>query len=232
MFNRKNPKIEYWTDVESLTEIEEACPILYKNLKPSWWKNVPSDSPIRTVKNCPSFSDLFSNAYVLRMWCDSRIIRERDGFRWETPTNKFFWQGHQREQLTQHVPQWMGNKVWATPKAISPWYAKTPKGYSIYQMPVMYDASSDFCSLEGIIHTDKYHSLNIPMIVFSEKDEFEIKLGTPLALHIPFKREKFSLEVRESTKEDQYLQNKTELVATSKFKNSYRNYLKDMYKNT
>ena len=232
MFKNKKT-IEYWTSVKSLTEVEDAKPTQYKNIKPSWWKDVPSNGDFLTVKNCPSFYDLFSNAYVLRMWCDSKIIKQEGGaFDWITSSNKFIWRGHPSDQMIDFTPSWMRSRVWATAKPMNPWFIKTPRGYSTYQMPLMYDANPDFVAASGVIHTDRYHASNIPMFLFSEKDEFDIKLGTPLALHIPFKREKFSLDVREQTEGDKYLEEKTHLMSTLKFKNSYRNALKEIYKNS
>lgn len=228
---KKDPVVEYWTSVEGLTQIEDARPTPYKNLKPEWWKKVPANTVNGTIKNCPSFSDLFASAYVLRMWCDSKITRQDNGeFLWETPYSEFSWGGHTSAQMVDYVPLWLKEKVWATGKPISPWCAKTPKGYSIYHMPVMYDANPDFVALEGVIHTDRYHSLHVPMLLFSDKDEFEIKLGTPLALHIPFKREKFSMTVSEENDRYKFLRKTTNLVSSSKFKNSYRSALKDLYK--
>lgn len=225
----KIKKIEYWTNVVGLTEIVEARPTLYKNVRPDWWKSLPSDNPIMTAKNCPSFSDVFSSAYVLRMWCDSYIRKTGYGeFSWETSSNKFSWSSHPNEQMISFLPEWMKKKVWAVGKPISPWFAKTPKGYSIYQMPLPFGENKNFSAIQGIINTDFYHSINPPLFFLSGEDEFEIKLGTPLAIHIPFKREKINLEVREATKNDIYLQEKTMVLAKSKFKNSYRNFMKNL----
>jgi hypothetical protein len=223
----KKQSIEYWTNIQSLTEIEEARPTLLKNVSPTWWKSIPSNQPLPTAKNCPSFSDLFSSAYVLRMWCDSRIHRTKDGFVWETSSEKFSWESHGNNQMIDYFPEWLGQKVWAVLKPTSPWFAKTPKGYSIYQMPVMYDANPNFIAAQGVIHTDTYHSVNPPLFIFSDKEYFDIKLGTPLAIHIPFKRTSFELEVREQTEKDMFLEKKSEMISRTRFRNGYRSFTKN-----
>ena len=235
MFRKKSPTIEYWTKVEGLSYIEDARPTPYKNMKPDWWKAMPSNfggnDLNKTVKMCPSFYDLFANAYVLRMWCDTKITRQSDGmFFWETPDENFIWGGHSKEQMLDYTPAWLKERAWATAKPVSPWLAKTPKGYSIYQLPVMYDFNPHFVALQGVIHSDWYHGLNVPMFLFSEKEHFEIKLGTPLAIHVPFKREKFSATISEENKEYETLRKKSHLVSSVKFKNSYRNVAKNIYK--
>jgi hypothetical protein len=217
---KKNPSIEYWTTVQGLETVNEIKPQSLKNYIPEWWKSIPSGG--RTARNCPSFTDVFSSAYVLPMWCDTKIIRDNNTVRWETPFSIYEWHYHSNDQFLDYSPTFLKEKVWAVMKPISPWHARTTKGYSIYQMPVFYDFNEDFSAIPGIIHTDVYHELNPQILMYSDKKEFMIKRGTPLAIHFPFKRSKVSLSTRYMNKEDEKNMMDAAAMVRTKFLGGYR----------
>lgn len=228
MFNIKNnnPKMEYWPMISGLNEIEESCPTLYKNMTPSWWKDVPpfSETGVKSAKNCPAFSDIFNNSYVLRMWCDVTLRFKENQFKWSTSSPFFKMEYHANAQFLDYLPVHARKEIRGVIKFISPWLLKTSKGYSTYQMPMTYDFNEDFTVIPGVIHTDSYHCTNLQVLITSEKEEITIKHGTPLALHFPYKREKFDFEIHNKKDGEgaDSLDSKNFLVATSKFINSYR----------
>ena len=228
--NKDNPTLEYWTSIAGLTDIEDIRPYPLKKSMPEWWKNIPpSNFNKKTVKHCPSFMDVFSSAYVIPMWCDTLITFRDSQIFWQSPSSEYQFEFHSNEQFLSYAPKWINQEVSAVLKPISPWFAKTPKGYSVYQMPVFYDFNENFSSIPGIIHTDVYHYINPQILIFSKKKEFLIKRGTPLFIHFPFKREKFSLSVNEGNRDDAIF-NRCNPIVNTKFLAGYRSFTKNFMK--
>jgi len=80
----------------------------------------------------------------------------------------------------------------------SPWYIKTPKGYSCYfkNPPNNFDRKLEL--FEAIVDTDNYsdNCINFPFVCREEKEGFfHIEQGEPLIHVIPFKRENFDKEI-------------------------------------
>lgn len=221
---RKNISIEYWTRIPELDSIEEIKPQPYKNYIPEWWKNMPNKTINNsgTAKICPSFSDVFSSAYVLPMWCDTLFKIDSGKVYWETPSKKFEWEHHEDDQFLNHSTYWFRQTVKNIMKPSCPWFVKTPPGYSIYQLPLFYDFNEDFITFPGIIHTDVYHQINPQIALFSNKKEMIIKRGTPLAIHFPFKRSKLKLDVRTQTEKDKSERAKGDLLFETKFFGGYK----------
>lgn len=225
MFN-KNKKniIEYWTRIPELDSIEDIRPQPLKNYIPEWWKNMPTktNNGSGTAKVCPSFTDVFSSAYVLPMWCDTLFKINGSNLYWETPNKKFEWEHHENDQFLDHATTWFRQNVRCVMKPSCPWFVKTPPGYSIYQLPIFYDFNEDFTTLPGIIHTDVYHQINPQVLLFSDKESFLIKRGTPIAIHFPFKRSKLKLTVRSESEEDKRVRARGDLLFETKFLGGYK----------
>lgn len=221
--NKKNI-VEYWTRIPELNSIEEIKPQPLKNYIPDWWKNMPAKTidGLGTAKICPSFTDIFSSAYVLPMWCDTLFNINGNSLYWETSSKKFEWESHENDQFLNHTTTWFKKNIRCIMKPSCPWFIKTPPGYSIYQLPVFYDFNEDFITLPGIIHTDVYHQINPQIVLFSDKEKFLIKRGTPLAIHFPFKRSKLKLKVRSETEEDKKTRAKGDLLFETKFFGGYK----------
>ncbi len=84
-----------------------------------------------------------------------------------------------------------------------PWSIETPKGYSVQFKNPSNNWSTDIHILEGIVDTDEFYiPVNFPFVwTGNEIGEFLIPIGTPLIQVIPFKREKYNIEVAERDKE-------------------------------
>ncbi len=135
---------------------------------------------------------------VIKPKLDS-TINDRLQYEWETPSQEFFFETHGNNQFLDFMPE--SKKDWKFVwKPHCPWNMKTPKGYSVFQLPMTYEFNPDFEVMSGIIDTDIHHEIN-QQIVQKRMGTIEIKRGTPLCMYLPFKRDKFNLEVVLETQE-------------------------------
>lgn len=214
MFRKQTaPLIEVVSIIEGLETVKEALPRKSNKFIPEWWKETPlvygeksiNKQDAGNVKACPSFPDYFSNGLVVPMWVDSIISYDEENatWRWVTAHNSFSWSSHGNEQFLDYVPfEHMGSKVKFVFKALCPWKLITPPGYSILQLPMFYHYTQEFTVFPGVVDTDRSHFINAQVGFTSDKKEIFIERGTPLFQVIPFKREKYNIEVRSQTEED------------------------------
>lgn len=221
-------KIEFWTKYAGLSQIPEICPKPLSKYVPDWWKNIPNDIDA-TVKQCPSFADYFSNGFVMPAWCDVKIKIDNGHVHVETPYSAFQVSRHTPDQFKDHIPLSASEKIQEIFKLVSPWCISVPDGYSIYQMPLIYNFNEDFSALVGVVHADHYHEIHTHIAVHSSKTEFMINRGDPLSIIMPFKREKFSLIVRErdTSTPDQIAEGKSAALANTKFEMSYQKFARE-----
>jgi len=74
--------------------------------------------------------------------------------------------------------------------------------------------------LPAIVDTDNYHEVNFPFFFTETEDgDYFIPRGTPIAQVLPFKRDDFEMEMRESTHKEGLIQ---KLLPASKFKEMYK----------
>lgn len=212
----KLPKIQFISTVEGLADNEECRPRPARENTPSWWKNLPmkiykhsiNDRVIGNAKNCPAFPDYFNQGYIIPMWVDTILYYDDDGeqWKWKTASDEYEWDTHPNHQLLHDVPlTHNGDKVYHIFKAVSPWRAITPKGWSLIQVPLFYHYENEFVVMPGVIDTDIHSELNQQVMITVNKKEILIKRGTPFVQYIPYKRTKTSLEVRNANAEDKRL---------------------------
>ena len=89
-----------------------------------------------------------------------------------------------------------------------------------------YEFNEIFEVMSGTIHTDMYHEINQQMVLKKE-GEFLIAKGTPLAVYIPYKRQKYDFECITQTEELRKRTHLTELSTATKFTRRFRN-IKDI----
>ena len=173
---------------------------------PQWFKDMPYDYnddvdnfPInnkelipngRTLKRCPSFIDVFKQGYVFVAPCDYWLSykEETNEFWWQVSNEKFALETHDPNQFQGLVPE---SGVKAVYKVVNTLQMIAPKGYSVWQMPMMYHykQSQDWYVPYGVIDVDTHHEVNPQIFYASDKKEILIKKGTPLCYIVPFKRE-------------------------------------------
>lgn len=157
-----------------------------------------------SAKGCPSFSDYFSSGFVIPMWCDTVLKYDKNFniYTWNTPDESFSWDIHTNDQFLNHTDfKYLNDSVNAIFKATCPWKIITPPGYSVYQMPLYYHSENNFSVMPGVIDTDFHHIINQQVMLLSEDIVF-IPRGTPFVQYIPFKRNKYEIDVREQTSSD------------------------------
>lgn len=235
--------IQLISNIPGLDEIEECRPKPTGKYIPQWWKDLPLDAfhqshitpTMETVKGCPSFPDLFSQGFVIPAWCDILLNYDKKTEQWSTQSGRkdgssnFAVQSHPKEQFLRFVDaKFMGDKKYFIFKFICPWQVITPKGYSVLQLPMFYHYGNEFTTMPGIIDTSYHHEINQQVAFTSDKEQVFIPRGTPLAQYIPFKKEKYGLEIRSATDEDRKLFAKNNNKLISKFTNGYRHMRKEM----
>jgi hypothetical protein len=225
LFNR-DKKVIWWSTVDQL---ENTVPILpLSRFYPDWFKSMKATLPDEfsrggTVKDCPSFIDLFSNGFVVPLWTDVLLKVEDEKYEWHCPSKQFNFTSHGAQQFKHHLPEHVKDSVKLVFKPDCPWRLKTPPGYSTWQFPMFYHYNPVFEVLPGIIRTDVHHEINQQMII-KQDGEHKLARGTPLAIYVPFKREKLPYEIRNSNdKECIAWARKANLALNSKYKRSYLN---------
>lgn len=231
MFNKK-PVVQFSTPFKGLNKIESLRPQPAKNFIPKWFEDLspsldresfkrkqklskedtiensvgPKKPKMKTVRTCPSFSMIFHSGWVIPAHCDMYFRWDSQGrFGWETPYEKYEIQIHDDEQMIDHLPESANaKKVF---KIISPWYARTAPGYSMYQVPMLYHFNPDWYVPFGVLETDKHPVLNHQVIMTGDNYEAFIKQGEPLAHYLPFKREEYDMNITEWSEEwDDFLE--------------------------
>jgi hypothetical protein len=229
---KEDLEITFWSTTEGL---EKVVPVKRATeYLPSWFKNMPQFSGIGeervedqgTFKRCPAIVDMFTNAFVIPLWCDLELEITEEGFRFKASNPDFVFEGHHKAQFLDHVQ----TDYTFILKAVCPWKCKTPPGYNTLQLPMFYHYNSPFEVLPGAIYSDIHHAMNQQMAI-KGYGRFSIEKGTPLAMYMPVKRDKFKLNVSENTDELKEIYKLNELNIKSKFTNAYRDmkkrYLKE-----
>jgi len=235
-FKKDKPLIKVISTVSGLESIPEVLPRSSQKFLPSWWKEIPTiqgentvdDTVIGNVKSCPSFLDYLSNGIIIPMWVDSIIsFDEKTGsWKWRTSDDSFKWEIHYPHQFLESTSySYLNKPAKFVFKAISPWKIITPKGYSVYQLPLFYHQQNDFSVLPGIIDTDYHHTINQQVMYHSDKTEIFIKKGTPFVQYITFKRNSFKFSVHDATLEEKNLFFKKDQRYSTSFTGS-KTYLK------
>ena len=207
MFNKKYivPKVEFINTFLGLENIEDLRPKQSKHFIPEWFKKIPSDRS-DTVRVCPSFPDFFSQGYIIPAWQDFRLKydKNKEFYEYKTANSDLpVVDIHYNQQFLSHTEaHFNGMPIDFIFKLNSPWKVITPKGYSILQIPLFYHFDNKFNALPGVLDTDILHDINIQITYPGDTEELFIKRGTPLVMLIPFKRQKYNLEVRHQTDDD------------------------------
>lgn len=225
MFNKK-PFIKF---INITSDLDDCKPIPSKKALPAWWRDIPlTHNGVPTIKNCPSFPDYFASGYIVPMWMDiTATPQESDSFLFSNRFAPFpAWDVHPKEQFVDHVPAYVGNrKVTHTLKINCPWHVITSPGYSVMQIPLFYEFNRDWTVLPGIIDTDIHHQVNQQLLIHSDLNPIEFKKNQPFVMYVPFKRQDYNFESRNSTEEDiVYFEKKEEEL--QKFRNAGHSYRK------
>lgn len=151
-----------------------------------------------SIKKCTPVRDAILSGYIIPLWADiavhHNINQKITSFAWQAHPDQMEMDYHKREQFTETpienfcLPD---DNVW---KFISPWYIKTPPGYSCMITSPFYHYA-DFEILPGIVDTDKHHIINYPFKFNGKEGQYTIPAGLPLVQITPFKRTDWESEI-------------------------------------
>ncbi len=221
---REKPKIKWWSTIEGLEKVVPIVPA--KEYIPDWWKKVERmiNSQVDnkgTVRNCPSFPEYITQGFVVPLWCDLHLNIEHDKWSWKSPDNMFRFSSHNDLQFRDFILQHMRDNTSMVVKPACPWRVKTPPGWSVWQLPMYYHYDTTFETLPGIIWSDIHHEINQQMLI-KKYGEFTIKRGTPLAMYVPYERNKYTYEIEGPTQENGKLANVSYAHVKTKFRGGYK----------
>lgn len=221
--------ITFVSSYDGFKDIEELRP--YPALKniPQWYKDIPLDIDnnkyksklipnLRTAKTCPSFIDILQEGFILPAHTDMHFRVEDDGtIEWKTANPSFNIELHNNNQFVNHT----NTPIRQVFKIIYPYHVIVPKGYSIRQMPLIWDYNKDWHISYGTFKADKIPEIALQLNYTSTNNEIYIKAGTPLCQYIPYKRESFKMEIGDYKDYHDIIWQSWHRASTS-FKHSYR----------
>ena len=201
---KEKPKIHWWSVIDGVDKVTPILPA--KEFVPDWWKRVErfinkNHDQKGTVRNCPSFPEYINQGFVVPLWCDLHLKIEHDKYEWQSPDKMFSFSSHGDEQFRDYLPQHMKDNTSIVLKPACPWRVKTPPGWSVWQLPMTYHYNPIFETLPGIIWSDIHHEINQQMLM-KQYGEFVIKRGTPLAMYVPYERNKYTYDVSGPNKQN------------------------------
>ncbi len=221
------PRIEFFTEVEALPEVVPVEP--GSKMIPDWWRRTPAGAAntdprveAGTVKVCPAFPDFYAAGYVVPAWCDF-IFDFNDGqprARTSAP-DLFSLSFHAADQFLSHAPPAARAAVVTVLKLNCPWFVRTSPGYSVLQLPVVYEFDPRFSVMPGSIRSDVHHTIN-QQVMIHRKDSFVVERGTPLAMYVPYERRRPEFSVGDATPEQVRALKKSALEIETKFRQGYR----------
>ena len=223
---KEKPKIHWWSTIEGVEKVPPVLPA--KEFIPDWWKRVQRkiDSKLDnkgTVRNCPSFPEYINQGFVVPLWCDLylEIEQEEGKWKWRSPDKNFSFSTHQNSQFRDWLPRHMQDNTSIVVKPNCPWRVKTPPGWSVWQLPMYYHYNTMFETLPGIIWSDIHHEINQQMLM-KRYGEFFIPRGTPLAMYVPYERNKYTYDISGPNAENAAWTNESFLHVKTKFKGGYK----------
>lgn len=181
-------------------------------MMPSWFRDTPNHFTLRTghqvyppelrvrenrtVKSCPGIVDYMTGGYVLPLWADYSITMDDDGLTWVSHQDDWPIVMPDPAQYSE-MPKDDEHFSLAL-KFQSPWYIKTPPGYSMRMLPLTYHFDQQWAVMPGVIHTDVYHESHVLVQFHFRKGQVVLPQGMPFAHLVPFRRETYDLTVREA----------------------------------
>lgn len=211
---------------------ESYYPVPASKEVPEWYKSMEAskgsskENPLlvydsQTIKRCMPVFDAITTGYILKTFTDIYVNPSKDGagteVRWAYDTQDTI-SFHGSWQLQNYKNMKIDKDV---PKFRSPWFIKTPPGYSCLFISPLHRPPVGFKIMEGIVDTDQYKTaVQLPFLL---EDGFEglIPAGTPIVQVIPFKRTDFKMRIGGEKELAESLKDFHTLKAT--FINGYRN---------
>jgi len=193
----KKLKINAYTHSKQVYEYQ---PIVTKQWKPTWWKNLTtmykiyhSKSgvmvPTPTVKACPGITQYMQKAIIMRMWSDVILKIKPDG----KVTSVAPLHNLNAVSSGIHEKAQYGDGLYpgfTVCKLESPWYFLASDDTSFMNTEYHYDESLRKHGIQiapGILNFKDQHATNIFLLIPLKDEEYEIELkfGQPLMALFP-----------------------------------------------
>ena len=233
--------ITFGTFSKDLYYTENLHPVPMSKYKIEWYENIKPQKFVvdgyegKTVKACPSFTEIYEEGFVVLAPTDYKITIMPDGqLLWQAARSfrkvmeKDDVEYHFDEQLVNYLP-----KNFDTKKIIkinTPWKAFTPKGYSVRIMKMPLTDSTEWENSYGVLRTDKNSHLNFQLNVKVTDKPIHINQGDPIGLLVPFKRDKYTSQIINLNDKNKY-----SIAYHKQFLNTYGtfklNFRKDYWEN-
>jgi len=211
---------------------------------PKWFKELEHTKKEMTMKGCIPVLDTLTSGYLIRMPQDMAIQHnvvnqdgKKDAFvKWGyEPLGA--WTAAKGLNLNfdaseTHSPRQVGkcpylqkNKELPFYKIMNPWVITTPPGYSCLFVPPLNNPDDRFHIVAGIVDTDTYTThINFPIVINGDKYptlETTIKVNTPIAQCIPFKREPWKMAIEASEVDGRWKMLKLTQTLLHKYKHAF-----------
>lgn len=186
-------------------------PSQFKNLK-RVNINKQDDTELRNVKHCMPFLDSYLTGYIIPIPVDIFIEYNFNEKRVdmklspEFHSNKYSWlikpDFHQEHQMPNDL-KLHSRTIDIIFKFANPWVIETPPGYScLFTSP--FNQNLPFKIVDGVVDTDDHNlPINFPFYWTGPVQEsFHLAAGTPMALLIPFKREKWKMKTEQMSSDE------------------------------
>lgn len=234
-------KVKFYPFSQETIDIAPLPTPASKNI-PDWYKKQPAYGgneeeflkrgfTASTVKRCMPVFDALNSGYIIYFPCDIYIdATNPEKIAWSLPENMKMLK---RDLVSTHSPEQVSHyprdekRYHKEVFRIMPfWSVGTDSGYScLFTHPIHRDALP-FQAFSATIDTDKFVS-DGHLSMYIEKDfKGIIERGTPLVQVIPFKRDKYEMELVDIKDSSKFI-NKQRLFVRSKFKNFYRDNLRE-----
>lgn len=202
-FKRKKVELKFFT---SRPEVHEFAPIDYaKKFTPDWWKNLPNNNGFdfeskeikKNMKGCVGVTGLMNKGFIMPLWSDAAIMVGAKG------TNNYWYQFADKETVAvEHGQNQRGSFApdddYQHLKIVTPWIMQCKRDIPLYIGSASWHTPPNNMHILNGIVSPKYQTTTNVNILFSRTDkqqEFDLKLGQPIAQIIPMT----DLDVRIST---------------------------------
>lgn len=212
--SEERPVVSFFVEERHRFLLKHAPPVPAGRAMPQWLRDTdnhftkrtkfqvfPPELKLRenaTVKSCPGIVDYLTGGYVIPLWADYAITFDNGVYRWESPQDDWPLVAHDPGQYEQMPREGFPLVI----KFQNPWYIKTPPGYSVRMLPMLYHFDQLWKVLSGVIHTDVFNEAHVNVQFDVRKGQVVLPQGMPLCHIVPFHRERYEVDIRTGTAEE------------------------------
>lgn len=174
---------------------------------PEWWKNTPVEVdvggvyPVKTLRTCDGFVNLYKQGFVLPMWSDLAIAVKDKNYRWQYSDNFSQATVHYEQQWNSYA----ASNTYGNIKLHANWRAKSKQSLEwFFTTPSWnYRPDNNWYVAQGLINYSKSRDFNVNLFVDITKNKtFVIPVNSALAFMVPLTDKKVVLKHHLVTKEE------------------------------